>query len=66
MKRLENTKGNVYAYEYEGVTIKVEDGFFTVWRSALGYSIFAADNKKSYFDTLKQAQVWIDLNRVGA
>jgi len=62
----ENTKGEIYAYFYQGVKIKVENKGFSVWKSALGYSLFAEDNSKSYFDTLEQAKVWIDLNRPGA
>jgi len=66
MLELQDIRGNVFAYDYEGVKIKVENSGFSVWKSALGYSLFAEDNSKSYFDTLEQAKVWIDLNRAGA
>jgi len=66
MNAIENIRGDVFAYNYEGVAIRVEDSGFSVWKSALGYSIFAEDNSKSYFDTLEEAKTWIDLNRRSA
>ena len=66
MIEIENIRGDVFSYNYEGVAIRVEDSRFSVWKSALGYSLFSRDNTKKYFDTLEQAKVWIDLNRVGA
>jgi hypothetical protein len=66
MKRLENTKGNVFAYRYKGVTIRVEDLAFTFWKSSVGYDLFSKDNTKLYFDTLEDAKARIDREKVGA
>jgi hypothetical protein len=59
MTALENTKGQVYAYEFRGVKIKVEGDKFSVWKSALGYSLFATDNEKYYFGSLEETKAWI-------
>jgi len=63
MEAVQDYRGEVFAYLYDGVTIRVEDNGFSLWKSSLGYSMFTEDNTKSYFDTLEQAKVWIDLNR---
>ena len=63
---LQDYRGNIYAYKYQGVTIKVEGLGFTFWKSALGYDLFAADNKKLYFHTLADAKARIDREQVSA
>ena len=66
MKALQNTKGQVYAYNYQGVTIRQEGLAFSFWRAALGYDMFSQDNIKLYFDNLQDAKDWIDQKKVGA
>jgi len=66
MKALQNTKGNIYAYSYKGVTIRQEGLAFSFWRAALGYDMFSQENIKLYFDNLQEAKAWIDQKKVGA
>jgi hypothetical protein len=56
----ENTKGEIFAYDYKGVTIRPEGNQLTVWKSALGYSLFSPDNKKYFFDSLNEVKWFIE------
>jgi len=72
---LQDYKGNIYAYRYQGVTIRVDtehrcekhqSSVFTFWKSALGYDLFDRSNTKLYFDTLADAKARIDRKQVSA
>lgn len=63
MEALENYKGEIYAYKYDGVMVRVEDTGFSMWMSHMGMSIFSPHNSKVHFDTLEEAARFIDLEK---
>ena len=60
MEALENYKGEIYAYNYNEVTIRVTDSGYSLWKSNLGFSLFAEDNVKWHFLELETAKQVID------
>ena len=62
MEPIIDTKGDIYAYEYKGVKIRVHNTTFSVSKAALGFPLFDDRVNHFWFDTIREAKWFIDDN----